>query len=289
MRWRCHFRHFELPDPASPDIALIALSPPPRENGRMTIAPIRAAALSALPHGFLGREGGVSTGIHAGLNVGLGSDDDPAAIRENRRRAAEAVALGAALVTLHQVHSADAVATTAPFPDDARPHADALVTDRPGLLLGILTADCVPVLLADAQAGVIGAAHAGWKGALGGITDAAVAAMERLGARRDRIAAAIGPCIARASYEVDAAFFRRFADADPENERFFADGVRAERYQFDIEAYVAARIAAGGVGRVEALGLDTYANEARFFSFRRATHRGEPGYGRQIALIALPG
>jgi len=254
----------------------------------MTIIPIRAASLATLPHGFLGREGGVSTGIHAGLNVGLGSDDDRAAIRENRRLAVEAVAPGAALVTLHQVHSTEAVAVTAPFADEARPHADALVTDRPGLLLGILTADCVPVLLADARAGVIGAAHAGWKGAIGGVTDATVAAMERLGASRDRIAAAIGPCIARASYEVDDGFFRRFAEADPKNERFFSGGVRPGRHQFDIEAYVAARLAAAGVARVEALGLDTYADERRFFSFRRATHRGEPGYGRQISLIALP-
>ena len=255
----------------------------------MTITPIRAASLAPLLHGFLGCEGGVSTGIHAGLNVGLGSDDDRAAIRENRRLAVEAVAPGAALVTLHQVHSAEAVAVTAPFADQARPHVDALVTDRPGLLLGILTADCVPVLLADRQAGVIGAAHAGWKGALGGVTDATVAAMERLGARRDCIAAAIGPCIARASYEVDDGFFRRFTEGDPENERFFAAGARPGHHQFDIEAYVAARLAAAGLARIEALGLDTYADERRFFSFRRATHRGEPGYGRQISLIALPG
>jgi YfiH family protein len=254
----------------------------------MTIAPIRASALAGIPHGFLGREGGVSAGIHAGLNVGLGSDDDREAIHENRRRAVAAVAPGHALVTLHQVHSADAVVATAPWPDDARPHADAVVTDRPGLLLGILTADCVPVLFADPQAGVIGAAHAGWKGALGGVTDAAVAAMEGLGAARERIVAAIGPAIARASYEVDEGFFRRFLEADPANERFFAAGVRPGRHQFDIEAYVAARIAAAGVRRIEALGLDTYADERRFFSFRRATHRGEQGYGRQISLIALP-
>jgi YfiH family protein len=255
----------------------------------MTICPIHAAALAGLPHGFLGREGGVSTGTHAGLNVGLGSDDEREAVLENRRRAAAAVAPHAKLVTLHQVHSSEAVPVAAPWPDDARPHADALVTDRPGLLLGILTADCVPVLFADVAAGVIGAAHAGWKGALGGVTDATVAAMEALGADRSRIAAAIGPCIARASYEVDGGFFRRFAEADPENERFFADGVRPHRHQFDIEAYVAARLAQAGLRRIEALGLDTYADEARFFSFRRATHRREPGYGRQIALIALPG
>lgn len=249
---------------------------------------IPASLLAGLPHGFLGRQGGVSGGIHAGLNVGLGSDDDQQAVRENRVRAARAVAPGARLVTLHQVHSADAVAVTAPFADDARPHADALVTDRPGLLLGILTADCVPVLFADAAAGVIGAAHAGWKGAIGGVGEATIAAMEALGADRGRIVAAIGPCIARASYEVDDGFFRRFVDVAAENERFFADGVRPGHHQFDIEAYVAARLAGAGLRRVEALGLDTYADADRFFSFRRATHRGEAGYGRQISLIALP-
>ena len=247
-----------------------------------------AQALKGLPHGFLGRRGGVSAGLYAGLNVGLGSDDDSAAIRENRRRAVEAVLSGARLVTLHQVHSADAVAASAPWPDDARPHADALVTDRPGLALGVLTADCTPVLLADAQAGVVGAAHAGWKGALGGVTDSAIAAMEKLGASRDRIVAAIGPVIARISYEVDDGFARRFEEADPANERFFSPG-REGHKQFDLEAYVAARLAAAGIGRIELLGLDTYADEERFFSFRRATHRGEPGYGRQISLIGLPG
>jgi YfiH family protein len=253
----------------------------------MTVSPIRAAALDGIAHGFLGREGGVSTGLVAGLNVGLGSGDARVAIAENRRRATHAILPGAALVTLHQVHSADACAVTAPFADEARPHADALVTDRPGLLLGILTADCAPVLLADREAGVIGAAHAGWKGALGGVTDAAVAAMEALGARRSRITAAIGPCIARASYEVDDGFVARFAAEDPENERFFSLGRRAGHHQFDLEAYVAQRLAAVGLARVEALGLDTCADERRFFSFRRATHRGEPDYGRQIALIGL--
>jgi YfiH family protein len=249
--------------------------------------PITARALAGVPHGFLGRQGGVSTGMLAGLNVGLGSGDDRDAIAENRRRAAAAVLPGAALVTVHQVHSADAVAVLAAFPDDARPRADAIVTDRPGLLLGILTADCVPVLLADVQAGVVGVAHAGWKGALGGVTDDTIAAMERLGARAGRIVAAIGPCIARASYEVDDAFRDRFCADDPANDHFFTDG-RAGHCQFDIEAYVAARLAAAGVRTIEALGLDTYANEDRFFSYRRATHQGEPDYGREISLIGLP-
>ena len=250
------------------------------------IQPYRARALAGMPHGFLGRAGGVSTGILAGLNVGLGSTDDRSAIAENRRRAVEAVLPGAQLVTVHQVHSAEAVIVTEPFPDDARPPVDAIVTDRPGLLLGILTADCAPVLLADVEAGVVGAAHAGWKGALNGVTDATLAAMEKLGARRDRIAAAIGPCIARASYEVDDAFVRRFEEADPTNERFFFAG-RPGHHQFDLEAFVAARLAAAGIGRVEALGFDTYADDQAFFSFRRATHRGEPDYGREISLIGL--
>ncbi|HVF92778.1 MAG TPA: peptidoglycan editing factor PgeF [Sphingomonas sp.] len=252
----------------------------------MTVEVIRARALAGIAHGFLGRRGGVSRGALAGLNVGLGSEDDPVAIAENRRLAVAAVLPGARLATLYQVHSAEAVTIVDVGDDAARPHADALVTDRPGIVLGILTADCAPVLLADAAAGVVGAAHAGWKGALHGVTDAAIVAMEALGARRDRIVAAIGPCIARASYEVDAAFAARFTAADPANERFLADG-RAAHHQFDLEAYVAHRLAAAGVDRVEALGLDTYADEARFYSYRRATHRGEPVYGRQIAMIGV--
>ena len=253
----------------------------------MSVEAIRAAALAEVPHGFLGRRGGVSTGICAGLNVGLGSDDDRTAIHANRRLAVEAVAPDARLVTLHQVHSGTAVAVTAPFPDDRRPRADAMVTDRPRLALGILTADCAPVLFADAQAGVIGAAHAGWKGAYGGVIESTVAEMERLGAERGRIAAAIGPCIARKCYEVDEAFLRRFVEAEPENERFFSGG-RDGHHQFDLEGFVLSRLAAAGLGRVEALGEDTYSQPERFFSYRRATHRGEPDYGRQVSLIALP-
>ena len=246
----------------------------------------RARALDGVAHGFLGRRGGVSTGIYAGLNVGTGSDDDPATIAENRRRAAVAVLPGAVLLTPYQVHSPDCVTVQVPWDEALRPHADALVTDRPGLALGILTADCAPVLLADREGGVVGAAHAGWKGAIGGVTDATVLAMEALGARRDRIVAAVGPCIARASYEVDAAFQRRFESDDPENERFFAPG-RDGHAQFDLEAYVASRLAAAGVRTIATLGLDTYADPDRFFSFRRATHRGEPGYGRQVSIIGL--
>lgn len=252
----------------------------------MTVEVIRADVLAGVPHGFLGRRGGVSTGIHAGLNVGLGSDDDRDAIHENRRRAVEAVKPGAKLAAVHQVHSAIAVVADA-FANDARPHADALVTDRPDLLLGVLAADCVPILFADVEAGVVGAAHSGWKGAIGGVSLATVEAMEQLGADRARIAAAVGPCIGRASYEVDDGFLARFVADDPENERFFLAG-RPGHHQFDIEAYVVSRLAAAGVRRIEALGLDTYPAEDRFFSYRRATHRGEPGYGRQISLIGLP-
>ena len=247
---------------------------------------LEAAALAGVAHGFLGRRGGVSEGVCAGLNVGLGSGDDRERISENRRRAVEAVRPGGRLVTVHQVHSGDCLYAAEPWPDDGRPVADSMVTDRPGLVLGILTADCAPVLLADREAGVVGAAHAGWKGALGGVVEATVAEMERLGADRARIAAAVGPCIARRSYEVDEAFLRRFAEADPDHERFFALG-REGHHQFDLEGFVLSRLAASGLGRIEALGEDTYSQPDRFFSYRRATHRGEPDYGRQISLIAL--
>jgi len=247
---------------------------------------LTSAALEGVPHGFLGRRGGVSTGLHAGLNVGLGSDDDRAAVFANRDLARDAVLPGAALVTLHQVHSPDVMTVTAPIPLDARPQGDALVTDRPGLLLGVLTADCVPVLLADRQAGVVGAAHAGWKGALGGVTDATIAAMEALGADRARIAAAIGPCIGRASYEVSEAFADPFLSEDADNARFFG-AERPGHLMFDIAGYVAARLANAGVGRVDMLDEDTCSQPGRFFSYRRSCLRGEPGYGRQISLIGV--
>ena len=253
----------------------------------MSVEVLTHPALAGTAHGFLGRRGGVSTGIHAGLNVGWGSEDDPAATAENRARAVAAVLPGATLTCAYQVHSADVVTVTEPWPEAGRPRADALVTDRPGVLLGILTADCAPVLFADREAGVIGAAHAGWKGALAGVTDATIAAMEALGASRSRIAAGIGPCLAQASNEVDEVFEARFEADDPGNARFFRAG-RAGHAWFDLEGYVAARLAAAGVGTVAMLGEDTYAQTDRFFSFRRATHAGEPGYGRQISLIGLP-
>lgn len=242
-------------------------------------------ALAGAAHGFLGRRGGVSTGLHAGLNVSY-SEDDPAHTAENRHRAVAAVLPGATLLTCYQIHSPDVVTVTAPWAEADRPRADALVSNRPGLLLGVLTADCAPVLLHDPQAGVIGAAHAGWKGAIGGVTDRTVEAMEALGADRARIAAVVGPCIAQKSYEVDTAFEARFSAEDEANARFFKAG-RAGHSWFDLEGYVAARLAALGVGTVAMLGEDTYAQADRFYSFRRSTHAGEAGYGRQIALIGL--
>lgn len=278
----------------------------------VSVEVIRAAALEGVTHGFLGRRGGVSGGVLKGLNVGWGSGDERELIAENRRLAVEAVmrpstslrtsGIGVGippgpfvlsevearssprLVTVHQIHSAHAV-EAGDWPDDDRPHADALVTNKPGILLGILTADCAPVLLADPGAGVVGAAHAGWRGALGGVTDATIAAMETLGARRKNIAAAIGPCIAMKSYEVDRAFRDRFLADDEANDRFFGEGPTGPH--FDLEAYVAHRLAAAGLTRVETLGLDTYADADRFYSYRRATYRGEANYGRQISLIGM--
>jgi YfiH family protein len=253
----------------------------------MSVEVIRAEVLAGVPHGFLGRRGGVSVGEFAGLNVGYGSDDERPAIDENRRRAVAAVLPGAELATVHQVHGADVVYVERPWRLAGRPQADAMVTDRPNLLLGILTADCAPVLLADAEAGIIGAAHAGWRGALAGVTDTVVGAMEQLGATRERIAAAVGPCIGQQSYEVDPSFRARFVEDDAANARFFIDGPAAKPH-FDLPGYVVHRLTAAGLERVEALGLDTCADEQRFYSYRRATVRGEADYGRQASLIGLP-
>jgi YfiH family protein len=245
---------------------------------------IRADLLAGLPHGFLGRRGGVSSGVAAGLNVGLGSGDEPDAVAQNRALAAAAVLPGARLVGVYQIHSADCMTVRDPWDDGERPQADALVTDRPGVLLGIVTADCAPILLADREAGVIGAAHAGWKGAFSGVAENTVQAMVALGARAEAIVAAVGPCIAQRSYEVDDAFRARFVAGESDGARLFAAG-RPGHWQFDLESHVASRLRAAGVGRVEALGLDTYSLPERFYSFRRATHRGEASYGRQISLI----
>lgn len=237
-------------------------------------------------HGFFTREGGVSQGLYRGLNVGLGSDDARSDVLENRGRVA--AWLGVApdhLLTVHQVHSPDAVIVDAPLPED-RPHADALVTNRPGLALGALAADCGPVLFADAEARVIAAAHAGWKGALTGILENTIAAMESLGAERQRIVAVLGPSISQENYEVGPEFVERFAAADPENRRWFRPSGKPGHALFDLNGYTVARLTAAGV-TAQALGQCTYAREDLFYSYRRTTHRGEADYGRQISAIVL--
>jgi YfiH family protein len=248
----------------------------------------RAISLGDVPHGFLGRRGGISTGELAGLNVGFGSNDDPEVIEGNRRLAVAAILPEASLATVHQVHSAAAVHVQRPWPQAERPRADAMVTDTPNLLLGILTADCAPVLFADHHGVVVGAAHAGWRGALAGVTDATIEAMERLGSRRENIHAAVGPCIGQPSYEVDEAFRARFLGSEADNARFFVEGPGG-RPHFDLEAYVVHRLIAAGIGEIEALNLDTYGDADRFYSYRRATHCHEQDYGRQLSAIALPG
>lgn len=247
---------------------------------------VRSALLGDVPHGFFGRRGGVSTGDLASLNTGIGSGDDPLLIARNRAAVRDAVLPHAALLGVYQVHGTVCAVAEGAWDEADRPEADALVTNRPYLLLGILTADCVPVLFADRHAGVVGAAHAGWKGALGGVTNSTLAAMERLGAERGRIVAAIGPCIGRKSYEVDAGFVTRFCADDPANERFFADG-RPGHAMFDIAGYVAARLADAGVTRIDMIGHDTCAMADDYFSYRRATLRGENGYGRQLSVIGV--
>jgi polyphenol oxidase len=241
---------------------------------------------SQITHGFFGRRDGVSAGIYASLNCGPGSGDDRGRVVENRRLALQNLGVER-LATLYQIHSAKAVTVTKPWEIENSPEADALATDVPGIALGILTADCAPVLLADAEAGVIGAAHAGWKGALDGVTDSAIAAMEKLGAVRGRIAAAIGPCIGKESYEVDQVFCAAFLKADSGNAAFFVPSDRAEFYRFDLESYVAMRLQSAGLRNIERISADTYARENDFYSFRRATHRAESDYGRELSAIAL--
>ena len=241
---------------------------------------------AAVTHGFFGRQGGVSTGIFASLNCGPGSGDDRADVVENRKRVCEA--LGApSLISLYQIHSSRAVAVTKAWEIGEGPQADAMATNVPGIALGILTADCAPVLLADAQAKVIGAAHAGWKGALGSVIESVLMEMEKLGADRARIAAAVGPCIGQTNYEVGEEFRGAFTQCDSANARFFVPSNRVGHLRFALETYVVHRLHEAGVENAEALTADTYAREADFFSYRRATHRGEKDYGRQISAIAL--
>ncbi len=241
-----------------------------------------------ISHAFFTREGGVSEGIYASLNGGRGSNDDAAAVAENRRRMTAALGVGEGLIaTPHQTHSADVVVAVEPWAQGEAPRADGIVTTTRGLALGIATADCGPVLFADPAQGVIGAAHAGWKGALGGVLDATVHAMEELGARRDSIIAALGPCIRQPSYEVGAEFVANFHAADPDNARFFRPSANPGKSLFDLGGYITTRLGSLGLGQVADLGFDTYADEARFYSYRRATHRGETDYGRLVAAIAL--
>ena len=249
----------------------------------MDLHPIQSDVLAGITHGFFTRQGGVSQGIYASLNGGQGSADQTDAVVENRTRIL--AHLGAQdLVSLHQVHSPDAVVVTGPIQE--RPKADAMVTSTPGTALGILTADCTPVLFAETDAGVIGAAHAGWKGALGGVLEATIDGMVGLGADRAKIRAAIGPVISQRAYEVGPEFVERFLDDDPENARFFAGG-QGDRAMFNLPGYCQARLQDAGVDRAEWTGHCTYSDEDRFFSYRRTCHRSEPDYGRLVAAITL--
>ncbi|MDB5497029.1 MAG: hypothetical protein JWP28_1060 [Phenylobacterium sp.] len=241
--------------------------------------------VAGVRHAFFTRQGGVSQGIYASLNVGLGSRDDAEAVRENRRRAADHFGAGT-IVTAYQVHSPDAVAATQPWPE-AAPHADAVVSATPGLVCGALAADCAPVLIADPDARVVAAAHAGWKGALDGVVEATVEQMLALGARRSQLRAAVGPCIGPLSYEVGLEFLERFMAANPAYEGFFSAGASRHKRMFDLPAFVLGRLAVAGVGISEWLGHDTCAEPDRFFSNRRAFKLGEPDFGRLMSAIAL--
>ena len=246
------------------------------------------AEIATVSHGFFTREGGVSEGIYAGLNCGAGSRDDRARVTQNRQRVAHHLGTHEGqLVTCYQIHSADALIVTAPWTFETMPRADGLVTNVRGIAVGALAADCAPVLFADPEAGVVGAAHAGWKGALGGILESTIDAMERLGAKRGRIRAALGPCLGRDAYEVGPEFEARFIDADHANGRFFRMLEGASRPMFDLPAFVLARLEACGLDTIENCTACTYSDAARHFSYRRATHAKESDYGRQISAIML--
>ena len=245
---------------------------------------IEAPALAPLRHAFFTRRGGVSAGVYASFNGGVGSRDAPDAVAENRRRMAAHLGASALLVP-YQIHSPVCLAVAEPWRGE-RPRADALATRTPGLAIGVTGADCGMTLYADAEAGVVGASHSGWRGALGGVLEATLATMEGLGARRDRIVAVLGPTIGAASYETGPEFIARFVAEDAGSAAFFAPASRADHHLFDLPGYIGHRLRAAGVGRFVSLGLDTYADEARFFSYRRTTHRGEPDYGRLISAIA---
>jgi purine-nucleoside/S-methyl-5'-thioadenosine phosphorylase / adenosine deaminase len=252
---------------------------------------LQAASLSKLArvrHAFFTRAGGVSQGVYGSLNGGIGSSDAPGNVAENRARMAAALGVvPERFLTAYQIHSPEVVVADEPWTHETRPRVDAIVTRTPNLAIGVSTADCGPLLFADSQAGVIGAAHAGWRGALTGVIEAAIAAMERLGAERARIAAALGPTISQRNYEVGPEFVARFLAADADNERFFAPSERAGHAMFDLAGYIADRVHRAGIVTFEDLALCNYAEPERFFSFRRTTKLGEPDYGRHINAIAL--
>ena len=248
----------------------------------------KTLALTGIRHAFFTREGGVSGGLYSSLNGGVGSRDSHDHVAENRARMAAALAVNPDhLLTVYQIHSPNVVIAEAPWTVAARPRADAIVTRKPGLAIGVSTADCGPILFADTRAGVVGAAHAGWRGALAGVAEATIEAMERLGAARDQIRAALGPMIRQESYEVGPDFIARFAAEDAGSDRFFAPAARNGHAQFDLSGYIASRLARAGIRHIEDVGLCTYADPARFFSFRRSTHRAEADYGRHVNAIAL--
>jgi len=245
-------------------------------------------ALERVRHAFFTREGGVSEGVYASLNGGPGSDDAAANVAENRARMAAALEVVAdRLLTAYQVHSPEVVTIERPWQPHERPRADAIVTAVPGLAIGVTTADCTPVLFTDATAGVVGAAHAGWRGAASGVLEATIAAMERCGADRARLAVALGPTIRQANYEVGPEFVTRFTSEDADNERFFRPSTRPSHALFDLPGYITARLSAAGILRIEDLGHCTYADATRFFSYRRSTHHRERDYGRHVNAIAL--
>jgi YfiH family protein len=253
----------------------------------MTLASPLLAAIPGLRHAFFTREGGVSDGVYESLNAGIGSHDDPARVTENRRRMAQQMGVAAEhFLSMHQTHSSDVVVASGPWPGGSRPRADAIVTRTQGLAIGASAADCGPVLFADPNARVIGAAHAGWKGALTGIVESTVAAMEKLGADRNGIVAAIGPLIRQPSYEVGGEFVERFIEADADDGVFFIPSAREGHAMFDLPGYIRMRLENAGVLMIDDLGVDTYSDD-RFFSYRRSVHRQEPDYGRHVHAIAL--
>lgn len=254
----------------------------------MTITASSLSALTGIRHAFFTREGGVSSGIYKSLNAGIASKDDAAHVVENRARMARALGVGPEnLVSAYQIHSPDVVVAEKPWDSSARPKADAIVTRVPSLAIGVSTADCGPVLFADDKARVIGAAHAGWRGALSGVVETTLDAMEKLGARRPNIVTALGPMIRQPNYEVGAEFFATFTAATKDNERYFRNGARPDHYLFDLAGYITARLKTAGVDAIEDCGLCTYAEPGRFYSYRRSQHRSEGDYGRHVNAIVL--